>query len=326
MNITNGLLHRSQTGVRHAASTTGMDGDPPRPGLSGPSGPGPSGPRARAPWPTGAKVIVAILLVATVFATVGAAVGLASGDDGSNERQLTDQVATLTAERDEALADIEALDAELAALREQLAQAEAGNDDLAEQTAALEERIAELNEQRDTAAGTVDELRAELTTAQQALVTAIAERDGLAALFPMKFDASLGTTATTGTYDVTLSQLYCSGFTTCGKAPSLADLTITSTADGQLRFTIPQFAEGGLFRADGVFHTVLDTTTAVPACDGVARTARVAMTIVPGSYEIGDDGVRDVTGLSAVITVEAPAVGACPAGLAFYSADLAPHA
>jgi hypothetical protein len=273
-----------------------------------------------------AKVLVGVLLVAAVLATVGAAVGLTSGDDGSAERQLQDQVATLTAERGEALADVATLDAELVDVRKQLQAAQAGNDDLADRADALEVQIAELMEQKAAAKGQVDELGADLATVKQQLTDAIAERDALAKVFPIKVDSALGNSATAGTYDVTLSQVYCSALTSCGKVPSLSDLTITATSDGRLRFKIPNFAEGGLFRADGVFHAVLDTTTAVPACDGVARAARVAMTIIPGSYEIGSDGVPDVVSLSAVITVEAAAVGSCPAGLAFYSVELAPQA
>jgi peptidoglycan hydrolase CwlO-like protein len=343
MNITNPLLRRSKTNVAEGPSaTTSVSTSNFIPPSSNPPGASDN-----APWPMRAKVLVGVLLVAAVLATVGAAVGLTSGDDGSAERQLQDQIATLTAERGEALADVATLDAELADVRgqlqaaqadvatldaeladllEQLQAAQAGNDDLTDRADALEVQIAELMEQKAAVEGQVDELGADLATVKQQLTDAIAERDALAKVFPKKFDSVLGNSATAGTYDVTLSEVYCSALTSCGKAPSLPDLTITATSDGQLRFKIPNFAEGGLFRADGVFHTVLDTTTAVPACDGVARAARVVMTITPGSYEVGTDRVPDVVSLSAVITVEAAAVGSCPAGLAFYSAELAPHA
>ena len=129
-----------------------------------------------------------------------------------------------------------------------------------------------------------------------------------------------------GKYDIELSQVYCSGLSSCGKAPVLDDPTIRKTSDGFLRLDIPRFVEGGLFRADGALHMVADSTTAVPACAGTARASRVVMTILPGSYEIGHDGSGDVAALSAVVTVEAPAIGSCPATLAFYSAELAPHA
>jgi hypothetical protein len=303
MNMTTGLLHRSKTGADHPTLPSAPDLVPPsvHPPESGNG----------MPWPERAKVLVALLIVATVVATVGAAIGLTSRDDGSTERLLRGRVASLTVERDNALGDVEEIDGELATLRQQLREALADNDNLTDSAVELEARIASLE--------------AELATVQQRVTAVIAERDALADRFPMTFDASLGN-AVVGDYDVSVSEMYCAGFTSCRKAPALDDLTIRKTPEGFLRLKVPGFVEGGLFRADGALHTVVDTNTAIPACAGTPRTARVAMTVVPGVYEIGDDGVLDVVNLRAVITVEAAATGNCPAGLAFYSAEVTPQA
>lgn len=278
-------------------------------------------------------MLVALLAIAAVLGAIGTAAGFDSGDDGATERELRSQVTILTTQRAEALEDIATLDSELASLRQQLIDAQDGADGLAGQVGMLEARIASLSAQRDAAQSSADALAAELTLAQQELAAiqqrltdVTADRDALARLFPMEFAPSLDAVDTAGTYDVTTKRIYCVGLTTCGSTPSMSDLTIRTTPDGYLRANIPGFVEGGLFRADGAFHLVADSRFVVPACAGVARTAVVTMTIFPGGHAIARDGTRTLTGLDAVITVEAPPVGSCPAALAFSSAELSAQA
>lgn len=320
MNITN-VLHRSRTGDVDVAVSTGPATEPPRVySLE-------HDPNGR--WPRGAVVLVAVLSIAAVLGVVGSAALLSSGDDRTAERELRGQVAALTTQRAEALEDVAALDAELASVREQLADAREGADGLAGRVDVLELRIASLNEQRALAESSAAALAAELTSAQQELAAAqqrlsdvIAERDALAGLFPMEFTPSLDAVDAVGTYDVTAERIYCVGLTTCGSTPSMSDLTVRATPEGYLTANIPGLVQGGLFRADGAFHLVADSNLAVPSCTGVARTARVTMTIFPGSHGVARDGTDSVAGLNAVITVEAPAVGSCPAVLTFISAEL----
>lgn len=318
MNMTKGLLHRSHTAAADGALHTTPD--------SGPPPAHPPGTDSGDPWPMRARVLVALLVMATVLGTVGTVFGFTSGDDGATERTLRDQVASLTKERDDSLDAVDELDAELVTLRQRLRAAQDGNDDLIARTAELEDQIAALTAQRDAAKDTAASLEVELATMQQRLTNTIAERDALAALFPMTFDVPFGTPVVIGDYDVGLSEIDCSGLTWCGKAPLLADLSIRTTPEGTLRFTIPGFAEGGLAFADGAFLTVVDSNTAIPACAGTPRTARVTMTMFPGLLEIARDSVPEVINMKAVFTVEAAATGSCPAAQAFYSAELAPHA
>jgi hypothetical protein len=280
----------------------------------------------RAPWPFGAKVLIAILIIAAVLGTVGTAIGFNSDGDESAERQLQDRIDSLTADRDNALDAVGQLDAELVTLRQRLQDAQAANDGLTDRVIELEDQIESLTVVRDEALSAADGLVAELATVRQRVTAAVAERDVLAKLFPIEVDSSLGDVAVVGKYDIKLSQVYCSGLSSCGKANLLDDPTIRKTADGFLRLDIPRFVEGGLFKADGALHMVADSTSAVPACAGTARASRVVMTILSSGFEIGRDGSADVAGLNAVITAEAPAVGSCPAALAFYTAELAPHA
>jgi hypothetical protein len=324
VNITN-VLHRSRTGGVDVALDTG------------PAAVAPNvyslerGPDGGARWPRGVVmfVLVALLAIAVVLGAVVTVGAFSSGDDGATERKLRGQVATLTTQRGDALEDIAALDGELASLRRQLEDAQAGADGFAGQVGVLEARIVSLSEQRDVARSSADALEAELTVAQrelaatqQRLTDVMAERDAFARLFPMEFAPSLDAVGTAGTYGVAPERIYCVGLTTCGSTPTMSDLTIRTTPEGYLRANIPGFVEGGLFRADGAMHLVADSAVAVPSCAGVTRTAGVTMTIFPGGYEIARDGSRTNSGLNAVITVEAPAVGSCPAVLAFTSAEL----
>ena len=253
------------------------------------------------------------------------------------------QIATLTQERDDAVVEIEKIDAELVNVRRELQAAQNSNDDAADRVAELRSEIATLTSQRaeaiasaDSLAVTIDglettvsglEARAEvldaaLRTANGRVTAAVAERDALAKLFPITFDASLVDRAMPGTYRADLAQIHCSGLTSCGTVPSLDKLSISRTAEGVLMLDAPGYTNGGLSRTGGALHLVSHSTTAVPACDGVARTAEITMTLFPGAYAIGADGAASVVGVGGVLTVEAPASGACPAGLAFYGVDL----
>lgn len=333
MNITN-VLHRSKVDGVDAVMSTKPDVAPPHV-FSLERDPG-----GGARWPRGGVVLVALLAIAAVLGAVGTAVGFASGDDGATERELRGQVATLGSERADAIDALVVLEGDLASVRQDLLAAQAGQEDLAGQVGVLEARLASLTEQRDAARSTVDALDAELTLAQQDLAATqqelavnqrkltdvTADRDAFARLFPLEFTPSIIAGDTAGVYQVDPDWVYCVGLANCGSTPSMSDLTIRTTAEGYLRANIPGFVEGGLFRADGALHLVADSTFAVPACAGVARTAGVTMTIFPGGYELGRDGSRTITELSAVITVEAPAVGTCPAVLAFASAGLTARA
>lgn len=326
MNMTS-VLHR-----RHGNPAADLLSTPPNlaPPASAPDAPAP------APWPTGARVVVAILALAALL--LGTAAVLASGgDDSTSTDELLARIDSLTDERDDALRSIATLDDQIAALDDELFDALVDSGDLSDRVGELEARLAGLNAERAELAGTVDALTAArdaalaeaqtnaaaLDTAQRRLAEAIAERDALAELFPVRIDAPLDGASPVGTHRIKLSPMYCVGLPTCGTTPALADATISRTS-GNLRLAIPGFVEGGLYDADGALHLVAASTTAVPACDGTTRTATVVATFFPGGMTVTDDGTQTVTSLNAVITVEAPAAGGCPAGLAFSRAALTP--
>jgi hypothetical protein len=172
----------------------------------------------------------------------------------------------------------------------------------------------------------VVDLESDLAAQTQLTVTAVAERNALATLFPITFDASLEGVDLAGTYDVELTKAYCDGFTTCAALPSIDELTIRETPAGYLELVIDDFVTAGMFRVDGALYAIADSTTAVNACAATPRVARVAVTVYAHGMTLADDGTQQVTDLGASLTVQAPATAGCPAGLAFYGAQVAPQA
>lgn len=324
MNMTN-VLHRRQNGGAHETKVRRIE-------VSTPSGDG----GRRGGWPNGAKVVVAVLLVAAVVSTIAAAVVAGGGGNDDEVRRLEERVAALTTERDDAVGDVADLDGQLATLRTELEAAQAAGDESAARVAELEgdvaavtqERaqalvtVADLTEERDAALaaiagleGDVADLADEVATVRDQLAKAVAERNALAAAKSPKFDVSLAGVKVAGTYTAKVTNVY-------GTAPAFTKLTVSTTREGWLRVSIPGIADGGLSMADGVLHTVTGSTTAVSPCNGVARTAQVAITILPSGYAVGTDGSATPTGLNALVTVSAPATGSCPAVLSYATADL----
>lgn len=302
------------------------------------------------PWPTTARAAVAVLAVAFLVVSIVAAIAIAT--DGSSS-QLDDQIAVLTEQRDDALAAVAAGDAQLATIRQQLEAADAARGDLEQRLAAalaerdaatadagalsatiadLESTIAGLETDADGLAATIDQLEgrsamldAALRTANDRLTTVTAERDALAGRFPVEVDATLDEGRLVGDHDVVLKQVFCAGATNCGTLPRIDELTISRSAAGNLRLVVPGVVDGGLFRADGALHLVADSSTAFPACGGVARQANTTITLFAAAYTIASSGSVATDGVNAIVTFEAPAVGDCPAALAFYTARLSPQ-
>ena len=235
--------------------------------------------------------------------------------------QVTEQDATidtLTADLDGVATEVVWLDATIVTRTDQ-------RDDLAAQVTELDATIATLTSERDDLVTSVVDLESDLAAQTQLTVTAAAERNALAQLFPITFDASLEGVDLVGTYDVELTKAYCEGFTTCTTPPSVDELTIRKTPEGYLELVIDDFVTAGMFRVDGALYAIADSTTAVSACAGTARVARVAVTLYAHGMNVADDGTQQVTDLGASLTVQAPATASCPAGLAFYGAQVTPQ-
>ena len=247
---------------------------------------------------------------------------------------------TLTTERDDLAAQIAAQDAtidtltaELDGIATQVVWLDATivtrtgqRDELAARVTELDATIDTLTTERDGLVVDVVDLESDLAAQTQLTVTAVAERNALATLFPITFDASLEGVDLVGTYDVELTKAYCDGLTTCATVPSVDELTIRETPEGYLELVIDDFVTAGMFRVDGALYAIADSTTAVSACAGTARVARVAVTVYAHGMTLADDGTQQVTDLGASLTVQAPATASCPAGLAFYGAQITPQA
>ncbi len=307
----------------------------------------PTTPHVTPPWPPRAKLWVAVLLVAAVLGAVGTVIGFTSGDDTTTTTtELQATIDTLTAERADLVAQtndlqatIDTLTAERDGLVAQIADLDATietrtdqRDGLAIQLAGLETTLAERNAElatrtaeRDALVRQIAVLETDLVAQTQLTSTVVAERDALAKLFPIAVDTSLVGVDLVGTYDVALSRAYCEGFANCATLPSAGELTIRETPEGWLELVIHNFVTAGLYRVDGALYAIADSTTAVAACAGTARVARVAVTMYANALTVADDGTPQVAGLGASFTVQAPATATCPAGLAFYGAQITPQ-
>ena len=345
MNMSSVLHRKSHSDVAERPSRRASGHPPPSIDPPGPGGDAPG------PWPPGARAAVAIMTVAFVLMSIVAAIAIST--DGSSSSELDDRIATLTAERDAALADVAAADGELATVRQELADGVAARGDLEQRLAAaiaerdqaaadveatsativdLERTVRGLEGEAESFTATIDELegRAEmldaaLRTANGRLAAVTVERDALAGRFPIEIDATLDEGRLIGDHDVVLKQVFCAGAATCGTLPGVDELTISRTDAGNLRLAVPGIVEGGLFRADGALHLVADSSSVFPACAGAARQANVTITLFAAGYTIGSSGSVGMDGVNAIVTFEAPPVGDCPAALAFYTARLAPQ-
>lgn len=272
------------------------------------------------------RLLVVLLVAVTVLGGVGTAAGFMrspGGPDLRNEVRMLEGVAErLMLERDEARGTIDTLDAQIASLRERVAELQADGDADTAELARLEQAVTTATAQRDAALIDVAGLESELATAQEAARQALADRDEVLARFPLRIDGSLDVGELTGGYRAAVSQAYCSTGTTC-RAPAIGAVTISTTAEGYLRLRMSGLLETNLFRVGDALHAVVDTTATAASC-GTARPARVAVTIAAGSYRIGSNGAVDVASLQAVVTVDAPATSGCAASLAVFGATLAP--
>jgi hypothetical protein len=263
---------------------------------------------ATPPWPRNAKVVVAILAIATLLAALGTFAATRSDDGGTADQQeqielltaeqarlttelesATARVTALTIQRDELNTRIADLDAELATASADVEELTAQRVSLMAERAALqsslaaaEAEVANLETRLDTAAdvtATLDERLAILDVQVGYLldraVRAEQERDALIELFPIEFDSSLRGVDLAGDWNLSWDEAYCTGLPTCGNVPGFGRLTITETPEGWLRV-------------------------------------------------IAEDGTPTVEDLGATFVVEAPATVTCPAGVAVYGAQLTP--
>lgn len=256
-------------------------------------------------WPTNAKVAVVILAVLALLGAFGIIVALSDDDDVAAERDdLAAQVTDLTTQYDDTVAE-----------RDDLA------DDLAEAETQLDATVAE----RDELAAESEMLEAALEMHMGLTAEVTAERDALLALFPVRIDASLEGVDLVGTYDATYTETYCERLEFCEAVPSTTQVDIRETPEEWLELVMDGYITAGLFRVDGGLYAVTDTMTALSDCEGTPRLAHITITIYAKGLDIAEDGTTTVTSLGASFTTEAPAVDGCPAGLAFYGAELIPR-
>jgi hypothetical protein len=266
-------------------------------------------------WPNRAKVAVAGLAVLALGGAFMSAAQYVTDEDVDTAAyetqiaQLTDQRDDLRAGADAVSADLAQREAELAGVSTELADVRLENTTMSAALTTANTRVQNLDER-------VVELQA--TNA-----TVTAERDALAAMFPMTVDTSLAAADVAGTYAADWMLGYNSGLTDLA-LPSVRKVTIGRTEEGWLTVTIPGVVSAALTGTDGALFTVVDSTEAVSPVGGVARVARLAISVYAGATVTAADGTTTITELGLSIAISTPAVGSAPAGVALYGADLVP--
>lgn len=279
-------------------------------------------------WPTGAKALVVVFLIAAMLGAAGTVIGFMTGDDETVAPDTTELEATidsLTAERDRLLTVYDALGVDLVTQRNLTAEARQARDQLARQISAVETQLLTITAQRNNLRSANVNLGAAFVAESDRADAAQAQLDDLAALFPMKFDTTLAGVDLVGTYDVKFTEVYCNGFGTCGVLPPVNEVVIQETPEGWLRLMIPGFTSTALHRVDGGLYAITDSSADAFACGTTARAARVAVTMFGHGLTVADNGAHQITDLGGSLTVEAPAAAGCPAGLAFYGVSMTPQ-
>lgn len=333
------------------------DVGPAPPDQGTPTGPPPTHEQTHPPWPRNAKMVVAILAIATLLAALGTFAATRSDDGGTADQQaqidmLTAEQARLTGELETATARVVALTTQrdelndrIADLDAELATTNAGVEELTAERVGLMAERAALQSSLAAAEAEVTDLELRLETASDLSATlderlavldvqvgylldravrAEAERDALLELFPIEFESSLRDVDMTGDWNVGWDEAYCTAFPTCGSDPGFGRITITETPEGWLRVRADGVFEAGLFDVEGALYAITESRTAAPACGADQRVAHVGLTLYASEMIVAEDGTHAFEDLGATYVVEAPATGTCPAGVAVYGAELTP--
>lgn len=296
-------------------------------------------------WPRRARAAMAVATVVTALGLAGTIIGLSRDGDADELEALRREVTELRAERDEAIDNADELEQRTALLEARLGAVIAERDSAADDldaavgdNATLTARIAELDaaiadtraeladvaNARAAALAEVDQLELDLATARTQAARAVAERDALAARFPITPDSTVDVADVVGSYRATWQEQFCSGLTSCGTLPTVGTTRLRSTSEGYLRIELGTMVTTNLGRVPGGLHAIAGSTTALPACGGVARAATVTITVVPSSWGVAQDGSVDVRTWGGAVTADAPATDTCPAALVSYGITLTP--
>lgn len=291
-------------------------------------------------------IAVTLILAAIVTFAITRSDGSDSTDsDAARIEELTDQLvtasarlATLDAERADLDQTITDLEVELSTARTNLGELTAERDELLVERAelqgvmsaaeaevdVLEARLATVTAETATLDDRIAVLDTQVALLLDRAVDAERQRDALVELFPIEFESSLVGIDPRGDWEIDWKEVYCDGFDTCGSTPAIDDLTISGTPEGWLRARADGVFDAALFSVEGALYSITQSATAAPPCDGTRRLAHVGITIYARNIAVSDDATERVEDLAATYVVEAPATADCPAGVAFYGAELTP--
>ncbi len=262
-------------------------------------------------WPSSAKVWVGVLVVVALLAGVAAIVGFSQATSSDDDR------ATVEDERDAAIVRAQDAEQERDELASELDETDATIDGLTSELDSTTTRLEDAQADNEV-------LSASLETERSRADDAEAELAAIGEAFPVTVETSLVGLDVAGSYAISFTEAYCDFATGCGTTPQANRAIIGVTPENFLDITVPGILQAGLFAINGSLYGITDSETAIPPCGDVPRRGRITITIFPASIVVADDGTRTVTKLEATITLDAPTINECPAGLVFWGAELTP--
>ncbi len=273
-------------------------------------------------WPGAAKGTAVVLAIVAVAALIAAIVGFSQASSSDDDASAAESDLAAAQQR------AEAAEQERDDLAAQVADLEAAGDDLAAAQGQIDAVTSERDEaiaERDQLSTELDTANDELDTAKEELAVAQEQVEVLSSLFPIDLDSSLIPDDMPGNYNITFQEAYCEGLATCGTVPTPPAARVYFTEEQFLRIEVPEILDAGLFALEGSLYGITDSFTALPACGGAERRARVTITMYADNVSVDNEANRTVNDVNASITIDAPENGPdCPKVLVFYASNLVP--
>lgn len=169
----------------------------------------------------------------------------------------------------------------------------------------------------------VDQLTTQLAAETKRADDAEAKITAAAAKFPVTVTASVTEFNVIGTYNMTLTEAFCSGDPRCGTPRPVINARIFQGSNG-LEIDVPTVLTTGLLTVTGNLEAGTDTDQ-IFTCNGAPRNARALLTIFVNTVSIDTTGAKTLQSLGGSLFVEQHDTSdGCPEVSSFYGVQLTP--
>jgi hypothetical protein len=219
-----------------------------------------------------------------------------------------DDAATANSQLETANSQLDAANTQNSQLQSDLDAANATNSSLATENS--------------TAQATNDDLTTQVATQTKRADDAEAQLAALNALFPMTVHPTVDQFNVIGSYNMTLTEAFCSGSPACGTQRAPVNANISQGPVG-LIITVPTVLTTSLLLTSGNLMAATDSDQLF-TCNGAPENARVSITLFVNEVSVDAAGKQTLKGLGASIFGQAAAANGCPAVSTILGAQLVP--